>query len=243
LEILCFLWEKWFTFRNENFGMWQEWNMAAVLSVGWLGAQISRARSGKTLWVKWPWLRDPFIASGRWGEGSEEVIDRRRWKFNTGYFGEWRRERSWGGAKLMRGEGRQPGGASLPLLMWGEDWPMERTVRRRRPVQGGDVAWPEEGDNLGGPVLGRKAAHAGRAAGPVWGFWAGWGRRVRWAEKGQNAGRTGHADGLTMKNQKNKNWLMGGLPRLPGRNWFGSRWKIEKGFHILIQGMRFKSKF
>jgi hypothetical protein len=44
---------------------------------------------------------------------------------------------------------------------------MERTVRRRRPVQGGDVAWPEEGDNLGGPVLGRKAAHAGRAAGPV----------------------------------------------------------------------------
>jgi hypothetical protein len=27
---------------------------------------------------------------------------------------------------------------------------------------------------------------------------------------GQEAGRTGCADGLTMKNQKNKNWLMAG---------------------------------
>jgi hypothetical protein len=100
---------------------------------------------------------------------------------------------------------------------------MERTVRRRRPVQGSDAAWPEEGDNPGGLVLGRKAAQAGRAAGPVRGFWAERGRRVRWAEKGQNAGWTGHANGLTMKNQKNKNWLTGGLPRLPGQNWFGSR--------------------
>jgi hypothetical protein len=46
---------------------------------------------------------------------------------------------------------------------------------------------------------------------------------VRWAKIGQEVGWTGRADGLTMKNPKNKNWLMGGLPRLPGQNWFGPR--------------------
>jgi hypothetical protein len=65
-----------------------EWNMALVLGVRRLGAQISGARRGEMLWVKWPWLRAPFIASGRWGEGSEEVTDRRQWKFNTGNFRE-----------------------------------------------------------------------------------------------------------------------------------------------------------
>jgi hypothetical protein len=32
------------------------------------------------------------------------------------------------------------------------------------------VAWPEEGDDPGGPMLGRKAAQASRLAGPVQGF-------------------------------------------------------------------------
>jgi hypothetical protein len=97
-------------------------------------------------------------------------------------------------------------------------------VWRRRPeAQGNGAAWPEEGDDSGGLVLGRKAAHTGRPARLVRGFRARRGRRVRWAEMGQEVGWTGHADGLTMKNQKNKNWLTGELPRLPGRNWFGSR--------------------
>jgi hypothetical protein len=48
-----------------------EWNTALVLGVRRLGAQISGARRGKTLWVKWPWLRAPFIASGRWVGGGD----------------------------------------------------------------------------------------------------------------------------------------------------------------------------
>jgi hypothetical protein len=40
-------------------------NTASVLGVGRLRARISGARWGKMLWVKWPWLRAPFIASGR----------------------------------------------------------------------------------------------------------------------------------------------------------------------------------
>jgi hypothetical protein len=80
------------------------------------------------------------------------------------------------------------------------------------------AVWPEEGDDPGGPVLDQKGTPAGRPTGPVRGFQAGRGRRVRWAEMGQEARRTGRADGLTMRNQKNKNWLTGGLPRLPGRN-------------------------
>jgi hypothetical protein len=42
-----------------------KWNTASVLGVGRLRAWISGARWGKTLWVKWPWLRAPFIASRR----------------------------------------------------------------------------------------------------------------------------------------------------------------------------------
>jgi hypothetical protein len=63
-----------------------EWNMVSVLGVGRLLARISGARWGKMLRVKWPWLRAPFITSGRRGEGLEEATDRRRWKFNTGHF-------------------------------------------------------------------------------------------------------------------------------------------------------------
>jgi hypothetical protein len=40
-----------------------------------------------------------------------------------------------------------------------------------------------------------------------------------------------------------KERLTGGLPRIPGRTDFGPRERIEKCFQILIQGMRFKSKF
>jgi hypothetical protein len=43
----------------------EEWNTASVLGVGRLGARINGARWGKMLWVKWPWLWAPFIASGR----------------------------------------------------------------------------------------------------------------------------------------------------------------------------------
>jgi hypothetical protein len=45
-----------------------------------------------------------------------------------------------------------------------------------------------------------------------------------------------------MKNFK-KERLTGGLPWIPGRTDFGPRGRIEKGFQILIQEMRFKSKF
>jgi hypothetical protein len=65
-----------------------EWNTASMLGVGRLGAQISRARWGKILWVKWSWLRAPFIVSGRRGEGSDEVTDWLWWKFNSDHFEE-----------------------------------------------------------------------------------------------------------------------------------------------------------
>jgi hypothetical protein len=68
--------------------------MASVLGVGQLGARISGARWGKALQVKWLWLRAPFIASGRRGEGSEEATDQWWQKFNTSHFGELWRERS-----------------------------------------------------------------------------------------------------------------------------------------------------
>jgi hypothetical protein len=63
-----------------------EWDMTLMLGVGRLWARISGARWGKMLQVKWPWVRAPFIASGRRGEGLEEATNRRRWKFNTGRF-------------------------------------------------------------------------------------------------------------------------------------------------------------
>jgi hypothetical protein len=50
--------------RNEA-GVRGEWNTVSVLCVGRLGARISGSRWGKMLRVKWPWLRAPFIASGR----------------------------------------------------------------------------------------------------------------------------------------------------------------------------------
>jgi hypothetical protein len=52
LEILSFLWEKWFTFQNENFGMWQpststpppsERTAAVDLDPASLGARHHRA--------------------------------------------------------------------------------------------------------------------------------------------------------------------------------------------------------
>jgi hypothetical protein len=86
-------------------------------------------------------------------------------------------------------------------------------------------------------------AFVGRVAekppGLVQGFWAG---RAQWAEMGQKAGRTGRYGGL--HDEKSKERLTGGLPRIPGRTDFGPRGRIEKqSFQILIQGMRFKSKF
>jgi hypothetical protein len=52
-------------------------------------------------------------------------------------------------------------------------------------------------------LLGRKAAQAGRPAGPVQGFWAGRGRREWWAEMGQEAGEAWAGMGISMENS---NW-------------------------------------
>jgi hypothetical protein len=123
--------------RNEA-SVGGEWNTTSMLGVGRLGARISRARWGKMLWVKWPWLQAPFIALGRWGEGLEEATDRQWWKFNTGHFRDWRRERSRQGAKLMRGEGRRLGSSLICLLAWGEGWP---TVAHSAAAQVRGARW------------------------------------------------------------------------------------------------------
>jgi hypothetical protein len=60
---------------------------------------------------------------------------------------------------------------------------------------------------------------------------------------GQKARRTGRYGGLRDEKLRKRERLTGALPRIPGRTDFGPRGRIEKGFQILIQGMRFKSKF
>jgi hypothetical protein len=84
----------------------------------------------------------------------------------------------------------------------------------------------------GGTVIGRRKTMAwwpfvGRAAekppGLVQGFRVG---RAQWAEMGQKAGRTGRYSGL--RDEKSKERLTGGLPRIPGRTDFGLRGRIEK---------------
>jgi hypothetical protein len=80
---------------------------------------------------------------------------------------------------------------------------------------------------------------AEKPPGLVQGFRAG---RVQWAEMGQKARRTERYGGLRDEKIK-KETLTGGLPRIPGRTDFRPRGRIEKGFQILFQGIRFKSKF
>jgi hypothetical protein len=137
-------------------------------------------------------------------------------------------------------------------------------IERAVPVSGAEVlgnAWfpwrrrpkgaRRNGDGQtggGGAVIGRRKttawwAFVGRAAekqpGLVQGFRA---RRAQWAEMGQKAGQTGCYGGL--RDEKSKERSTGVSPRIPGRTYFGPRGKIEKkNFKILIQGMRFKSKF
>jgi hypothetical protein len=75
----------------------------------------------------------------------------------------------------------------------------QRTVRRRRPeAQGGGAAWPEEGDDLGGPVLRRTVGQLGwcEAFGP--GEEGGCGG-LSWAKRSDGPGPT---VGFVRKNQK-----------------------------------------
>jgi hypothetical protein len=69
-----------------------------------------------------------------------------------------------------------------------------------------------------------------------------WGKWAEWVAQGQKAGQTGRYGGLRDEKSRRRERLTGGLPRISGRTNFGPRGRIEKGFHILIQGMRFKAK-
>jgi hypothetical protein len=96
----------------------------------------------------------------------------------------------------------------------------QRTVRRRRPeAQGGGVAWPEEGDDLGGPVLRRMVGQLGRceAFGPREEGGCG---GLSWAKRPDGPGPT---VGFVRKKSEKRERLTGGLPSIPGRNWFGLR--------------------
>jgi hypothetical protein len=55
---------------------------------------------------------------------------------------------------------------------------------------------------------------------------------------GQKAERTGRYGGL--RDEKSKERLMGGLPRIPGRTDFGSRGRIEKKFSNFDSNLNFK---
>jgi hypothetical protein len=80
-------------------------------------------------------------------------------------------------------------------------------------VLGREVAgWPSAGGRrkASGPRLGRKARQAGRPDGPVRGFRAEGGRRVWWAEMGQEAREAWTGMGISMEIQI-------GLPRPMGR--------------------------
>jgi hypothetical protein len=67
------------------------------------------------------------------------------------------------------------------------------------------MGWPSTGGRrkAAGPRLGRKAVQDSRPDGPVRGFRAGRGRRVWWAEMGQEAGEAWAGRGISTKNS---NW-------------------------------------
>jgi hypothetical protein len=67
------------------------------------------------------------------------------------------------------------------------------------------AGWPSTGGRrkAAGPSLGQKATQAGRPDGPVQGFRAGRGRRVWWAEMGQEAEEAWAGMGISTENS---NW-------------------------------------
>jgi hypothetical protein len=157
-----------------------------------LGWGMSAVRHGEGLGTFYGASDGVERAEGRTiGGGSVELQWRSRFRWG----------RKWGGVTGSRGDER--GISTDSFFAMGGEGVLHGEGEQVEVVLGREAAgWPSAGGRrkVVAPRLGQKAAHAGRLDGSVRGFQARRGRRVLWAEMGQEAREAWAGMGISTEN-------------------------------------------